>query len=266
MSDRPVDDRITGTEQGHEGRGAFSVEWQPTAIASISGLNDDRLDAAATTLRVGTRRRLDSVQQLSSTTTGPTSVASPFQPPRMVASCVDLTVLEDPDRLDALRGLNLLDAAPRPHLDRLVRLACDLLDAPIGLLTLVDRARQFFLAAHGLPDRLASARQTSLDYSLCQYVVATGRPLIVGDTRADPLLAANLAVSQMGVVAYAGIPMIDPDGQAFGAFCVLDMAVRDWDDHQLATLARLADMATELCGDGPGWTGFEEAGHVASPR
>jgi GAF domain-containing protein len=115
------------------------------------------------------------------------------------------------------------------------------IDAPIGLLTLVDRARQFFLAAHGLPDPLASARQTSLDYSLCQYAATTGRPLIVGDIRADPVLAANPAVSQMGVLAYAGIPMIDPDGH-------------------------LADIATELCGEGLGWTGFEEAGHVASAR
>jgi GAF domain-containing protein len=151
----------------------------------------------------------------------------------------------------------LLDAPALPNLDRLVRLACDLLEAPIGLLTLVDRDRQFFLAAHGLPEPLASGRQTSLDYSICQYAVASGRPFIVGDTRADPVLAGSRAVTELGVTAYAGIPMIEPAGQAFGTFCVIDFTTRDWDDHQLAILARLAAIATEICIQDLPMSGFE---------
>jgi GAF domain-containing protein len=177
---------------------------------------------------------------------------------------VDLAPLEDPHRLDRLASLNLLDAAPQANLDRLVRLACDLLAAPIGLLTLIDADRQFFLAAHGLPEPVASARQTSLEYSLCQYAVASGRPLIVGDLRDDSDLAANPAVTEMGVLAYAGMPMVDLQGQVFGTFCVIDLTVRDWDDAQLAILARLADIATELCVCDHGGSGFEEARHVAS--
>jgi GAF domain-containing protein len=169
----------------------------------------------------------------------------------------NLAMLDDPYRLASLRSLGLLDGPATPNLDRLVRLACDLLDAPIGLLTLVDHDRQFFLAAHGLPGPMASVRQTGLDFSICQYAVASGRPLILGDTRADPVLAAHPAVAEMGVSAYAGIPLIDPQGQAFGTLCVIDVAVRDWDDGRLATLARLAQIATEVCvGDRAG-SGFE---------
>ena len=177
---------------------------------------------------------------------------------------LNLTARQDPYRLDLLRSLGLLDTPPRPNLDRLIRLACDLLDAPIGLLTLVDRDRQFFLAAHGLPEGLASARQTSLDYSLCQYAVASGRPLIVGDTRGDPVLAANPAVTELGVLAYAGIPLIGPPSRAFGTVCVIDVKVRDWDDHQLANLARLAEIATEICLGERAHREFEPGRHVAS--
>jgi GAF domain-containing protein len=141
----------------------------------------------------------------------------------------------------------LLDAPPHPTLDRLVRLACALLDAPIGLLTLIDTGRQFFLSAYGLPDPLAAARQTGLDYSICQYAVTSGRPLVVGDARAHPGLAANAAVTEMGVLAYAGIPMVGEEGPAFGTLCVVDLVARDWNDHQLATLAHLAGIATEIC-------------------
>jgi GAF domain-containing protein len=159
----------------------------------------------------------------------------------------DLRILDDPQRLSALRRLDMLDRPPRANLDRLVILACELLDAPIGLLTLVDADRQFFFAAYGLPEPLASARQTGLEYSICQHVAASGRPLIVTDTHDDPTLAVNPAVTELGVRAYAGIPLITPEGHGVGTLCVIDLEPRDWDDHQLATLAELADIATQAC-------------------
>lgn len=96
------------------------------------------------------------------------------------------------------------------------------------------------------------------------YAVAPGRPLIVGDARADPVLTANLAVSEMGVSAYAGIPLTGSDGPAFGTLCVIDFTVRDWDDHQLAILARLADIATDICLNERPWSETKGAPGVAS--
>jgi GAF domain-containing protein len=86
----------------------------------------------------------------------------------------------------------------------------------------------------------------------------------VGDTRAHAVLAASPAVTEMGVRAYAGIPTIDRQGYPFEACCVIDLAVRHWDDGQLATLARLADMAAEICVGDRGGSDFEEVRHVAS--
>ena len=45
---------------------------------------------------------------------------------------------------------------------------------------------------------------------------------------------------------------------------MIDLAARHWDDGQLATLARLANIAAEVCLCDPGGSGFEEARHVAS--
>jgi GAF domain-containing protein len=127
----------------------------------------------------------------------------------------------------------------------LTQLAAQLLDAPVSLLTLVDADRQFFLSSAGLPEPLLSARQTPLDLSICQYAVAAGRPLIVRDTRADPVLADHPAVMEMGVAAYAGIPLILVEGDAVGTLCVLDFVVRDWTDDQLAILAHLTDITMD---------------------
>jgi GAF domain-containing protein len=153
--------------------------------------------------------------------------------------------VNDPARLGALRHLFLLDSPPSRSFDRLTQLAAQLLEAPVSLVTLVDADRQFFLSSAGLPEPLQSARQTPIDLSICQHAVVEGRPLIVGDTRSHPLLADNPAVTQMGVAAYAGIPLVVAEGHAVGTLCVLDFVVRDWTADQLAILAHLADITMD---------------------
>jgi GAF domain-containing protein len=153
--------------------------------------------------------------------------------------------VNDPGRLAALRHLFLLDSPANRSFDRLTELAAQLLEAPVSLLTLVDSDRQFFLSSAGLPEPMRSARETSLEVSICKYAVAAGRPLIVGDTRSDPVLADNPAVREMGVAAYAGIPLIVAEGHAVGTLCVLDFVVRDWTSDQLAILAHLTEITMD---------------------
>src|SRR5688500_10727693 len=127
--------------------------------------------------------------------------------------------LGDPDRLGALYRTGLLDSAAEPGFDRLTRLAARVLRAPISLVSLVDDHRQFFKSAEGLEDGL---RETPLSHSFCQYVVTTGKPLVVEDATEDPLLADNLAISELHVRAYAGVPLTAPSGAVIGSFCVID--------------------------------------------
>jgi GAF domain-containing protein len=157
----------------------------------------------------------------------------------------DLAAVTDQARLAGLRRLLLLDSPPSRAFDRLTALAAQLLEAPVSLVTLVDAERQFFLSASGLTEPLRSVRQTPLEYSICQYVVAAGRPLIVGDTRAHPVLSGNLAVTELGVAAYAGIPLVAAGGYTVGTLCVLDFVTREWTGDQLATLAHLAEITMD---------------------
>jgi GAF domain-containing protein len=154
-------------------------------------------------------------------------------------------VVTDPDRLAALRRLALLDTPPILSFDRLTALAAQLLEASVALVTLVDEDRQFFVSSFGLPESLRSARQTSLDFSICQYAMESYRPLIIGDARTDEGLADNGAVTELGVAAYAGIPLVTPDGHVVGTLCVIDFVPRDWTDDQLAILSRLADITMD---------------------
>jgi two-component system sensor histidine kinase UhpB len=160
---------------------------------------------------------------------------------------IDLEGLQEPARLDALRRLALANLEPEEPFDRLTRLAAFICSAPTALLTFVDHRTEHFKSAQGLPPALADLRRISLDYSICQYAVAAGGPLVVSDARDHPLLAAHPAVTELGVVAYAGVPLITSTGQCLGTIAVLDWAPRDWGDDQVAMLRDLAATAvTEL--------------------
>ena len=155
------------------------------------------------------------------------------------------SLVSDAHRLAAVRRLLVVHRPPNPVLDRLTRLAAQLVEAPIALLTLVDSDRQVFLSAYGLPEPLQAAHETGIEYSICQHAVATGRPLIVADAHADAVLRRNAAVTQFGVTAYAGMPLITWDGHAVGTLCVIDVVVRDWTDDHLVALSHLADIAMD---------------------
>ena len=158
-----------------------------------------------------------------------------------------MTALGDPSRLAALRWRLLLDTSAEEGFDRVTRLAARLLRAPVALVTLVDADRQFFKSCLGLPEPWASRRETPLSHSFCQHVVASGRPLIVPDAREHPLLRDNLAIPDLGVVAYLGIPLLGSDGSALGTFCVIDHRPRAWSDDEIETMGDLAGaVVTEI--------------------
>ena len=156
-------------------------------------------------------------------------------------------VLRHPERLARLRATALLDAPTDQAFDRLTRLATKLLDAPLSTVTLVDDERQFYMSCTGFPEPLATTRQTPLEFSFCKHTVVLGKPLVIPDVRGHPLVGDNPAISQFGVTAYAGIPLLTSDGHALGTLCVMDFKVREWTPDQVSSLTDLAAaVSTEI--------------------
>ena len=119
--------------------------------------------------------------------------------------------------------------------------------APVALVSLVDADRQFFKSCLGLPEPWASRRGSPLTHSFCQHAVAAREPLVVNDAREHEVLRENLAIRDMGVVAYAGIPLSDSDGHALGTLCVIDSQPRHWTTEQIQLLSDIAaSVVTEI--------------------
>ena len=152
-----------------------------------------------------------------------------------------IPALAEAARLSALRRLNLLDSPAETGFDRLTKLAAQVLGVPVCLVSLVDDKRQFFKSAVGLSGPVGEARQTPLTHSFCQHVVTSGAPLVVDDAPAHPQVCDNLAIRDLGVMAYLGAPIRSPDGFVLGSFCVIETKPRRW-------LPREVDLVREFAG------------------
>lgn len=142
-----------------------------------------------------------------------------------------------------LAKIGMVDGPSDEALDRLTALASELCNTPVALISMVqeDRDRQFFTSALGLPEPWAARRETPLSHSFCQYVKSTAKPFVVPDALEHPLVKDTLAIPDLGVRAYLGVPILDPNGSAIGALCAIDETPRHWTEGNIRQLTVLAD-------------------------
>lgn len=149
-------------------------------------------------------------------------------------------ILNNRKRVDALRRLCLLNTPSDPAFDRLTRLAAQLLNAPVSLVTLVDAEYQFFKSQVGLPEPWASTRRMALPYSFCQHTLSSNEPLVIEDARSHYLVYDNPAIQELEAHSYLGIPLKTLDGHAIGSYCVVDKKPRVWTANEINLLKDLS--------------------------
>lgn len=152
--------------------------------------------------------------------------------------------LQNVARTNLLFELSLLGDSYEPVYDRLTELASEIIGVPVSLMSMVAENRQFFKSEVGLPEEWAKKRQTPLSHSFCKHVVRQNEPLIVNDAREDERVKYNLAIRDLDVIGYLGIPMTLEDGNTLGSFCVIDNQPRNWTDTEIKIMRELAAIVT----------------------
>ncbi len=156
-------------------------------------------------------------------------------------------VVNDPLRLQAVKNTQLLDTPAEASFDRLTKLASKLLKTPVSFVTLLEKNRDFVKSHYGLPEPITTEREIRAHPSFCQHIISHTEPLILEDARENPLFSDFPSVQGMGVVAYAGIPLITPEGYALGTCCVVDFKPRKWTKDEIEILTELAkSVMTEI--------------------
>ncbi|MGI4856495.1 MAG: diguanylate cyclase domain-containing protein [Janthinobacterium lividum] len=143
------------------------------------------------------------------------------------------------DQAALLRRLGLLDAPAEDSFDRITRLAAHLLDAPIALISVFDRERQWFKSRVGV-----TLQETPRHLSFCNDTLRSDALAIVFDMQADPRFQEHPAVVNAPFLRfYAGVPLRSVRGWPLGTLCVIDTRVRSLDAAQIAALHDLGAMA-----------------------
>lgn len=144
-------------------------------------------------------------------------------------------------RLAAVHRLGLLDTPEEERFDRHARIAAAALDAPIALVTLIDRDRQWYKSHYGF-----DFSETSRDVGFCSHAILESAPLVVNDTLRDDRFADNpVVLGEPHVRFYAGIPLHAADGARVGAFCIVDHKPRQLSPAQLRMLQDIARLVEE---------------------
>ena len=149
-------------------------------------------------------------------------------------------------RLSALAGLEVLDTPPEAEFDLITSLAARLFKAPVALLSLIDRDRQWFKSHHG-----TDVCETDRGIAFCSHAIEGEDVFEVLDLSIDPRFDANPLVTEPPHVRYyAGAPLKLKSGYKVGTLCLIDMEPREAltaeQRHLLAEFARLAVIQLEL--------------------
>ncbi len=146
------------------------------------------------------------------------------------------------ERLEALRRYEILDTLPEAAFDRITRTAAKLFNAPVSLVSLVDKNRQWMKSTCGL-----DVCETSRETAFCAHTIMEREPLIVEDATRDPRFEANPLVTGIpGIRFYAGAPLRTSDGHNLGSLCVIDMQPRACSEMERAALIDLAATVVDL--------------------
>lgn len=140
-------------------------------------------------------------------------------------------------RLQALANYQILDTSEEPAFDEIAEVASLICDAPIALISFVDRERQWFKSEKGL-----GISETPKNMSICAHAICQPGLLIVPDTTRDPRFADNpLVTGEPHLRFYAGALLESSDGYPLGTLCVLDYQPRELTERQRFALQALAN-------------------------
>jgi phosphoserine phosphatase RsbU/P len=148
---------------------------------------------------------------------------------------------DEPERLSAVRRYDILDTPAEGSFDRIAALAARCLNAPIGMVTIVDQDRIWCKARYGLEveefDRVSG---------FCASAIFQSDPYVVLDASVDPRHLTNpLVAEEFGLRFYAAAPIVTHDGYRLGTVNVMDKQPREITQLQMDTLKDLAAIVVD---------------------
>lgn len=144
-------------------------------------------------------------------------------------------------RLAALHACGIMDTPREERFDRLTWLAQHIYDADVAFMGFIDEAHQWMKAMTS--DAVAPIAERPK--TVCQSVVASGEPLVVGNLHTDERFAGHPALPYVPLHFYAGVPLKLAPDLVIGTLCIMRQDAAREEDFHIAPLEALAAIAVD---------------------
>lgn len=125
-------------------------------------------------------------------------------------------------RLDALRRLQALDSPTEERFIRITRMARNMFDVPIALISFEDNEDGWAKPCYGL-----NIHEPLPNISFCKKGFLKQSMLVIEDTTKDPLYADNpMVIGEPYIRFYAGHSLVVTNGLHIGSLCIIDRKPR----------------------------------------
>lgn len=142
------------------------------------------------------------------------------------------------ERIEILQKYEILNTPPDSNFDGITKLAAQLLNVPISVVSLVDTDRIWFKSKFGL-----ELSEISRDEGFCASAIKGDDFYIVEDARKDARTQKNsLVTGDFGLQFYSGVPLKTKEGHNLGTLCVMDKKPRKLSSAEREILKSLAEL------------------------
>jgi len=132
------------------------------------------------------------------------------------------------------------DGTDRHVFDRLTQLVSALLDVPVSLLLVADGDQLLFASVTGPDHPWSEIESYPISQAHCQHALSSRAAFTVEDARTNPLVCELTTTTELGVIAYLGVPLLTSKGEPIGVLCALDFEPRAWSETDIHVVEELA--------------------------
>lgn len=144
-------------------------------------------------------------------------------------------------RIEKLKSYELMGLGKDPELDVFAQAACLITDCPAALIAMMEQETQRIQSCVGIALDTVDRKNT-----VCQYTIMSKEVLIIEDTFNDVRSSSNPLIREGNIRFYAGVPLLDDDGDALGTICVIDFHPKQLSEKQVSSLAELGKAVTKI--------------------
>ena len=145
----------------------------------------------------------------------------------------------EPERLEALQKIGILDTPPEDRFDQITKEAIKLLKVPISTISIIDKDREWFKSCQGV-----TKNWSDRSVSFCGHALASKDIFIIEDTLNDERFKDNPAVVGPPFIRfYAGLSLYSENSLPIGVFCIKDFQPRRVSLAEIDLILKLGAMA-----------------------